>query len=58
MADAIIRLLKDEEARRAMGAAGQARARVYFSAERMVQDTYDVYRRVALHPHVEPDLTA
>jgi glycosyltransferase involved in cell wall biosynthesis len=53
MADAIVRLLTNEQARREMGAAGQARARVYFSAERMVQDTYDVYRRVALHPHVE-----
>ena len=53
MADAIIRLLADEEGRRAMGAAGQARARVYFSAERMVQDTFDVYRRVAMRPHVE-----
>jgi L-malate glycosyltransferase len=53
MAEAIIRLLNDGEARRAMGEAGQARARVYFRAERMVQDTCDVYRRVALHPHVE-----
>jgi L-malate glycosyltransferase len=53
MADAIIRLLTDENARRAMGEAGQARARVYFSAERMVQDTYDLYRRVTLRPHVE-----
>ena len=53
MAQAIIRLLTDEEAQHSMGAAGQARARVYFSAERMVQDTYDVYRRVAMHPHVE-----
>ena len=53
MAEAIVRLLTDDDARQAMGEAGQARARVYFSAERMVQDTYDVYRRVALHPHVE-----
>jgi glycosyltransferase involved in cell wall biosynthesis len=53
MAESIIRLLTNEGARREMGAAGQARARVYFSAERMVQDTYDVYRRVAMHPHVE-----
>jgi len=36
-----------------MGDAGRARARVYFSAERMVQDTYDVYRRATMHPHVE-----
>jgi len=53
MADAIIRLLTNEQARREMGAAGQARARVYFSAERMVQDTFEVYRRVTMHPHVE-----
>ena len=53
MADAIVKLLTDEQAGREMGAAGQARARVYFSAERMVQDTFDVYRRVTLRPHVE-----
>ena len=33
--------------------AGLARARELFSAERMVQDTLQVYQRVALHPHVE-----
>ena len=53
MANAIIRLLTDERARRAMGAAGEARVRERFSAERMVQDTLAVYRRVALHAHVE-----
>ncbi len=53
MANAIIRLLGDAAARRAMGAAGEARARAYFSAERMVQDTVEVYRRVAMHPHAE-----
>ena len=53
MADAIVRLLTDEHARRAMGAAGEARVREHFSAERMVQDTLEVYRRVAMHPHVE-----
>jgi glycosyltransferase involved in cell wall biosynthesis len=53
MANAIIRLLSDAAARRAMGAAGEARARAYFSAERMVQDTFEVYRRVAMHPHAE-----
>jgi glycosyltransferase involved in cell wall biosynthesis len=53
MANAIVDLLSNHQKRSEMGAAGQARARVYFSAERMVQDTYDVYRRVALHPHVE-----
>jgi L-malate glycosyltransferase len=53
MANAIIRLLTDVRARRAMGAAGEARVRERFSAERMVQDTLAVYRRVALHAHVE-----
>jgi L-malate glycosyltransferase len=53
MADAIVRLLEDEGLRRRMGDAGLARARAQFSAERMVKDTLKVYRRVALHPHVE-----
>ena len=53
MAAAIVTLLTDESMRRAMGAAGQARVQEHFSAERMVQDTLAVYRRVAMHPHVE-----
>jgi glycosyltransferase involved in cell wall biosynthesis len=53
MAGAIVKLLTDEPTRRAMGVAGEARAREHFSAERMVQDTLAVYRRVAMHPHVE-----
>jgi glycosyltransferase involved in cell wall biosynthesis len=53
MAAAIAKLLTDEPMRRAMGAAGEARVREHFSAERMVQDTLAVYRRVAMHPHVE-----
>ena len=53
MADAIVRLLRDESARREMAAAGLARVRTRFSAERMVQDTLEVYRRVAMHAHVE-----
>jgi L-malate glycosyltransferase len=53
MARAIVRLLEDEALRRRMGDAGLARARAQFSAERMVQETLKVYRRVALHPHVE-----
>jgi glycosyltransferase involved in cell wall biosynthesis len=52
MADAIVRLLTDAEARRTMGAAGQSRVREHFSADRMVQDTLGVYRRVAMHPHI------
>ncbi len=53
MADAIIRLLTDPALRAEMGAAGLARVRAKFSAERMVQDTLEVYRRVALRAHVE-----
>jgi glycosyltransferase involved in cell wall biosynthesis len=53
MARAIVALLKDEDLRRRMGEAGRTRARVHFSAERMVQDTLRVYQRVAMHPHQE-----
>ena len=53
MANAIMTLLRDEGLRRAMGAAGDARVRDRFSAERMVQDTLAVYQRVARHAHVE-----
>lgn len=53
MADAIVRLLRDDSARQEMAAAGLARVRTRFSAERMVQDTLEVYRRVAMHAHVE-----
>ena len=53
MADAIVRLLKDDALRRRMGEAGLSLAHARFSAERMVQDTLRVYERVALHPHAE-----
>src|SRR3954454_3999826 len=53
MARALISLLKDEALRKRMGEAGRARARVRFSAERMVQDTLRVYQRVAMHAHQE-----
>jgi glycosyltransferase involved in cell wall biosynthesis len=53
MADAIVKLLKDEELRKAMGAEGRALANTRFNADRMVQDTLRVYERVAQHPHVE-----
>ena len=43
LADAIIRLLKDETLRHRMGAAGLALATSRFSAERMVADTLAVY---------------
>ena len=52
MADAIVRLLKDEALRRQMGAAGLSLASARFSAERMVQETLQVYQRVALRSHV------
>jgi glycosyltransferase involved in cell wall biosynthesis len=51
MADAIVRLLKDPALRDRMGAAGLARARRQFSAERMVAQTVRVYQRVALVGH-------
>ena len=53
MAAAIVRLLGSEALRREMGAEGQTRARTRFSVERMVRDTLAVYRRVAMHAHVE-----
>jgi glycosyltransferase involved in cell wall biosynthesis len=53
MARALVTLLKDEGLRRRMGEAGLARARLLFSAERMVQETLRVYERVAMHPHQE-----
>jgi glycosyltransferase involved in cell wall biosynthesis len=48
MAAAIVRLLKDEPLRKRMGAAGLSLANARFSAERMVQETLNVYERVAL----------
>jgi L-malate glycosyltransferase len=53
LADAIVRLLKDAGLRRAMGEAGRARARDLFSLERMVQNTLNVYQRIAMEPHKE-----
>ena len=52
MAGAIVRLLTDEALRRRMGDAGLARVRNRFSAERMVQETLDVYERIARRAHV------
>jgi glycosyltransferase involved in cell wall biosynthesis len=53
LAAAIVTLLNDRPRRIAMGAAGDRRVRERFSAERMVQDTLDLYRRVSQHAHVE-----
>lgn len=55
MAEALVKLLKDESLRQRMGRAGRVRARRKFSADRMVQDTLRVYERVALQPHREED---
>jgi glycosyltransferase involved in cell wall biosynthesis len=55
MAEALVRLLEDEPLRQRMGAAALRRVRERFSAERMVQATLRVYRRVAQHPHREED---
>ena len=47
MAQAIIRLLKDERLRRRMGQEGYARVADRFTVERMVAETAGVYARVA-----------
>jgi glycosyltransferase involved in cell wall biosynthesis len=52
MADAIVALLLDESLRGRMAAAGEARVRDRFSAERMVQETLALYERVTVHAHV------
>jgi len=46
MAAAIVKLLKDPALRQRMGAAGLARARESFSAEKMIAKTVEVYERV------------
>jgi glycosyltransferase involved in cell wall biosynthesis len=50
LADAILRLLKDEPLRRRMGEAGLERVRALFSVDRMVDETLAVYERVAGRP--------
>jgi glycosyltransferase involved in cell wall biosynthesis len=47
LADAIIRLLRDDAMRAAMGRAGLARVRERFSLERMIAGTAAVYARLA-----------
>ena len=44
IADAIEKLVRDEQLRKLMGQAGKARATQYFSLERMVNDHSDLYR--------------
>jgi glycosyltransferase involved in cell wall biosynthesis len=55
MAAAVVKLLKDVDLRKRMGAAGLTRVRRKFSAERMVQDTIRVYKRIAQRPHREEE---
>jgi glycosyltransferase involved in cell wall biosynthesis len=50
LADAMLRLLKDEPLRRRMGEAGLERVRGMFNVDRMVDETLAVYERVAGRP--------
>ncbi len=58
LAKAIAQLLKDADKRLAMGRAGLARVRKVFSAERMVDQTLDVYRQHAGEHHADAADTA
>jgi glycosyltransferase involved in cell wall biosynthesis len=53
LARALVALLRDERAQEVMGAQGLLRLRERFTAERMVQETLGVYRRVTEHAQVE-----
>ena len=46
LAQAIVRLLRDESLRLRMGQTGLARVKSKFSASRMIQETFDVYERL------------
>jgi glycosyltransferase involved in cell wall biosynthesis len=48
LAERLVRLLKEPALRARMGAAGLARARTTFTVDRMVEETLDVYRRLAV----------
>jgi glycosyltransferase involved in cell wall biosynthesis len=50
MAASLIRLLKDDAARKRFGAAARERARQHFTVERMVRETAGVYERLLLAP--------
>jgi len=52
LAAAIVRMLKDPDLRRRMGAAGFARVRERFTVDRMIAGTAAVYARVAGRGHV------
>jgi glycosyltransferase involved in cell wall biosynthesis len=45
LADRYIRLLTDEDLRRRMGAAGQARVRQHFTLEHQTQAMLNIYER-------------
>jgi L-malate glycosyltransferase len=51
LAEAIVRLLRDQAARQRMGEAGLTRVRERFTVERMVAETAAVYQAVAGTPH-------
>lgn len=51
LAAAIVRLIKDEQSRQRMAAAGFERVSAGFTVERMVAETANVYARVAGRPH-------
>lgn len=51
MADAIVRLLKDDGLRKKMGDEGFSRVQARFTVERMVAETAAVYARLARAPH-------
>jgi glycosyltransferase involved in cell wall biosynthesis len=53
MAKAIVKLLKNAELRKQMGTAGLGRAQECFSAERMVEKTVAVYRKLGGSGHRE-----
>lgn len=48
MAEAILKLLQDDELRAKMGEAGRSLAYSYFSVDRMVKETLDVYASVRM----------
>src|SRR5215475_220091 len=51
LAAAIVKMIKDEQGRRQMAAAGFERVSARFTVERMVAETAKVYERVAGTPH-------
>jgi glycosyltransferase involved in cell wall biosynthesis len=58
MADAVVRLLKDEPLRRRMGEAALARAREHFTVERMVREVDALYRKLEVSNQRSEALTS